>query len=41
MEITGAEPARVCVHGAGAQAAAYFAHVMTNPRAFAEYAARR
>ncbi|MFD1933108.1 alpha/beta fold hydrolase [Nonomuraea mangrovi] len=31
VEIGGDEPARVCVHGAGAQAAAYFTHVMTLP----------
>ncbi|MGW4471129.1 alpha/beta fold hydrolase [Nonomuraea sp. NPDC004354] len=31
VEIAGDEPARVCVHGAGAQAAAYFTHVMTLP----------
>jgi pimeloyl-ACP methyl ester carboxylesterase len=29
VEIAGAAPARVCVHGAGAQAAAYFTHAMT------------
>jgi pimeloyl-ACP methyl ester carboxylesterase len=32
VEIAGAVPARVCVHGAGAQAAAYFTHVMTLPQ---------
>ncbi|MEV4509553.1 alpha/beta hydrolase [Dactylosporangium sp. NPDC049525] len=31
VEIAGAEPARICVHGAGAQAAAYFTHAMTLP----------
>ena len=31
VEIAGAEPVRVCVHGAGAQAAAYFTHAMTLP----------
>lgn len=31
VEISGGEPARVCVHGAGAQSAAYFTHVMTLP----------
>jgi len=31
VEIAGAEPARVCVHGAGAQAAAYFTYAMTLP----------
>lgn len=31
VEIAGTEPARVCVHGAGAQAAAYFTHAMTLP----------
>lgn len=31
MEIAGAAPARVCVHGAGAQSAAYFTHAMTLP----------
>ncbi|MGW8762767.1 alpha/beta fold hydrolase [Streptomyces sp. NPDC055815] len=31
VEIGGEEPARVCVHGAGGQAAAYFTHAMTLP----------
>ncbi|MEU6978170.1 hypothetical protein [Streptomyces sp. NPDC046371] len=31
VEIAGREPARVCVHGAGGQAAAYFTHVVTRP----------
>ncbi|MCP2342158.1 alpha/beta fold hydrolase [Actinomadura rupiterrae] len=31
VEIAGDEPVRVCVHGAGAQAAAYFTHAMTLP----------
>ncbi|WP_172382025.1 alpha/beta fold hydrolase [Streptomyces sp. MNP-20] len=31
VEIAGDEPARVCLHGAGGQAAAYFTHVMTLP----------
>ncbi|MEU7900497.1 alpha/beta fold hydrolase [Nonomuraea sp. NPDC049152] len=31
VEIAGDEPTRVCVHGAGAQAAAYFTHAMTLP----------
>ena len=32
VEIAGVAPVRVCVHGAGAQAAAYFTHAMTLPR---------
>ncbi|GAA4237205.1 alpha/beta hydrolase [Streptosporangium album] len=31
VEIAGSGPVRVCVHGAGAQAAAYFTHTMTLP----------
>jgi pimeloyl-ACP methyl ester carboxylesterase len=31
VEIAGVEPARVRVHGAGAQAAAYFTYAMTLP----------
>jgi pimeloyl-ACP methyl ester carboxylesterase len=31
VEIDGAEPARVCIHGVGAQAAAYFTEAMTRP----------